>query len=73
MNGLKYDTKVDTWSATILICALLTGKLPFQGRSDKDVLEQIRYTDLEVYLEQFFPIEGTRRSNNHRQAVDFLV
>ena len=73
LNGQNYDAKIDVWGAMILICSLLTGKLPFEGRCDKDISEHIRNTDIQLYLEQFYPIDGTHRKNNHKQAVDFLV
>ena len=33
VSNLKYDNKVDVWSAGIVTCILLTGKPPFYGQN----------------------------------------
>lgn len=36
-----YDTKSDVWAATVIIYCLLTGKMPFNGKSKDDILKSI--------------------------------
>lgn len=33
LNSSQYDTKIDVWSATIIVFSLLTGTLPFDGKT----------------------------------------
>ena len=40
-----YDFKVDVWSATIIIYVLLSEELPFYGKTDREIMDQILYCD----------------------------
>ena len=37
-----YDLKCDTWSVGILMYLLLSGQPPFNGTSDRQVLEEVK-------------------------------
>lgn len=43
----NYSTKVDIWSAGVLLHALLLGLLPFHGESAESVFEAIKKVNLE--------------------------
>ena len=47
------DQKSDIWSAGVIFYMLLTGKPPFDGRDDKDIIKNVKYKDLDMNLPIF--------------------
>lgn len=45
----KYNEKCDIWSCGIIMYILLTGKPPFSGSSDKEVLDKVESGTLEFF------------------------
>lgn len=45
----KYNEKCDLWSCGIIMYVLLTGKPPFSGTTDKEVLEKVEQGEFEYY------------------------
>lgn len=45
----KYNEKCDLWSCGIIMYILLTGKPPFSGSTDKEVLEKVQSGVLEYF------------------------
>lgn len=60
-----YDTKVDVWSATVTIFVLLTGQLPFRGKTTESLLTSIKSKEMELDLK-----DNRYLSKN---AKDFLL
>lgn len=60
-----YDRKIDVWSATVTIYVLLTGELPFRGRTVESLLASIKSKQLEQDL----------KDNKYlsKSAKDFLL
>jgi len=46
----NYDEKCDLWSVGVILYLLLTGKPPFDGENDKEVIKKVRvgHYDLDV-------------------------
>jgi len=39
----EYDEKCDMWSIGIILYILLTGKPPFDGADDKQIIKKVRH------------------------------
>jgi calcium-dependent protein kinase len=50
----KYNEKCDIWSCGIAMYILLTGKAPFSGNADKEVLEKVEHGVLEFFGKNVF-------------------
>jgi|TARA_B110000285_G_scaffold171945_1_gene192515 calcium/calmodulin-dependent protein kinase I len=64
VNHMKYDSKVDIWSAGVVTYILLCGKPPFYGKTRNDVYNAIADQDLNLKLPEF--------QNVSELAKDFL-
>ena len=49
----KYNEKCDIWSCGIIMYVLLTGKPPFSGSTDKEVLEKVEQNLFEYFGNNF--------------------
>lgn len=45
----KYDEKVDVWSCGIIMYMLLSGKAPFKGDTEKEILHEIGQGKFEYF------------------------
>lgn len=45
----KYNEKCDIWSCGIILYILLTGKPPFSGSSDKEILDKVESNFFEFF------------------------
>ena len=52
LNG-SYDERCDVWSCEILMCILLTGRPPFNGKDVKQIFETIKKEKLNLNHEEF--------------------
>lgn len=59
-----YDSKVDVWSATIIVFIMLTGKQPFGGKNKELMFENIVNQELD-FKDPLF-------KNLSAHAIDFL-
>ena len=50
----KYNEKCDIWSCGIIMYILLTGKPPFSGSTDKEVLDKVELGALEFFGKNYF-------------------
>ena len=46
----QYDSKCDLWSIGVIMFILLTGKPPFDGQNDKQIIKQVRSGDYDKSL-----------------------
>lgn len=44
----NYDTKCDIWSVGIIMYMLLSGKPPFNGTTDLQILEEVKKGELSI-------------------------
>ena len=44
-----YDYRCDLWSAGIIAFALLTGRFPFDGKNEKEILHKINKQKLKFF------------------------
>ncbi len=61
----KYDTKCDIWSAGVILFALLSGKLPFDGKSPAELTKCI--------LKGKFSFAGGNWTNISKEAKDLVL
>ena len=64
----KYNEKCDLWSCGIIMYVLLTGKPPFAGSTDKEVLEKV-----EGGIFEFFEKDMGKFSNECKQLLKDLT
>jgi serine/threonine protein kinase len=41
----NYGVEVDAWSTGVVLYIMLSGKIPFKGKSEKEVFKRILYDD----------------------------
>ena len=41
MEGAKFDNRIETWSLGVILCKMLTNKMPFDGKTDTKLVKQI--------------------------------
>lgn len=46
-NNDQYDEKVDIWAATVCLLVLFTGELPFCGRDEDEIIEEVTEKELD--------------------------
>lgn len=64
----KYNEKCDIWSCGIILYVLLSGKPPFSGSNDKEVLEKV-----EQNLFEFFEKDLSKVSNEAKDLIRELT
>ncbi|KAL8097436.1 hypothetical protein AgCh_030534 [Apium graveolens] len=57
----NYSTKVDIWSAGVLVYALLIGLLPFHGNSVESVFEAVKNVNIDFKGDKWEPISEPAR------------
>ena len=60
----SYDEKCDVWSIGVLMHILLSGKPPFDGKDDKEIIKKVKKGEIQVNT-----IEWRKKS---RDAIDLL-
>ena len=63
ING-KYNQKCDIWSAGVILYAILSGKFPFNGKSDKEIYKSI--------LKKTYDLTSEPWDNISKEAKDLI-
>ena len=60
----EYDKKIDIWSCAVILYILLSGRPPFDGQSDKDILKKVTNDEINF--------TNNAWKNISQEAIDLL-